>query len=841
MLVTRTQVRSAIEEVFGREPRPFQEEVAHALLNGCRGVVLRAPTGSGKTWAAVAPFIVALKLGLDFPSQLVYSLPMRTLANSLQKEIAATPGVKRVLSDDNITLQTGECPNDRYFESIVTFATIDQTISSVLGFPLSLPRRLANIPAAGIMGAYRVWDEVHLLDAERALKTVVHLERSVTSDTPFLMMTATLSQPMLRELAEITGATPVWVGDDDLALMPEVRGRSRVVHAVSESLSVQRIWQQHARRSLVVVNRVDRAQALYHDLRSTQPANTEIILLHSRFLQRDRKRQEKRIMQLLGPESRHNVVAVATQVVEVGLNISAEVLHTELAPANSLVQRVGRCARFQGEGTVWVYDVHGGDGSEFDYAPYVESAVLCRHTWEYLYERQPLRLDVRSTQQFVDVVHSQTDRHTLRTVSNAEGELVGSTGRFWKAIESYDPTLPSDLIRDVQSTSVVLSPSPSLDGEPYDYESIGIHPGTLSAFWRSITEENVADWVLVRPQYTEDKDGYDYTVVSSSDEIQGSLLLLLNSRLCTYSTEVGLDLGLPGGKLVQSPVLPKEARLPEYSYPVQTYERHIETMLATLGEGGANSHIVKGAGRLLWEIARILKVKAEVVWEALLLSVACHDLGKMSLRWQNRASQIMDDRERMGKAIDAGYLPEEWAGRLLSHTFHVTGLERERIGVGHSMTGAVASMPVVRAWYRVLHPTLRSQVLDGLCSVICTAIADHHAPGNSQLQLFKLSPEARMELARALVKCVRALSELTGRLPGGSREQVKRAVQDATSEVRVPTAEKVRVRQFRLHPRSMTNTPYEMRVALWKLYYVVVRVLRLADQRSFGKVDPDGP
>lgn len=46
----------------GLAPYPYQEEVAQRLLDG-RNIFLRAPTGSGKTWAAILPYLWAKKQG----------------------------------------------------------------------------------------------------------------------------------------------------------------------------------------------------------------------------------------------------------------------------------------------------------------------------------------------------------------------------------------------------------------------------------------------------------------------------------------------------------------------------------------------------------------------------------------------------------------------------------------------------------------------------------------------------------------------------------------------------------------------------------------------------------
>jgi CRISPR-associated endonuclease/helicase Cas3 len=64
-------------------PYDYQLEVASLLFQG-RNVLLRAPTGAGKTWAVLAPFLFdAWKAR---PSRLIYALPLRTLAQGIYRE-----------------------------------------------------------------------------------------------------------------------------------------------------------------------------------------------------------------------------------------------------------------------------------------------------------------------------------------------------------------------------------------------------------------------------------------------------------------------------------------------------------------------------------------------------------------------------------------------------------------------------------------------------------------------------------------------------------------------------------------------------------------------------------
>ena len=104
--------------------------------------------------------------------------------------------------------------------------------------------------------------------------------------------------------------------------------------------------------SLVVLNRVQRAQDVHTALgkalkgledRATSP---ELVLVHGRFRPADRRREFEKIVGKNGVGGVDDVIVVATQAVEAGVDFSAAVLWTELAPWPSMVQRFGRANRY---------------------------------------------------------------------------------------------------------------------------------------------------------------------------------------------------------------------------------------------------------------------------------------------------------------------------------------------------------------------------------------------------------------------------------------------------------------------------------------------------------------
>ena len=109
---------------------------------------------------------------------------------------------------------------------------------------------------------------------------------------------------------------------------------------------------ENNQKILVVCNQIAHAQAVYKRLNLRFP-NVESLLLHSRFKRKDRKQREK---DLIGLDEKGNPAykfntsskacfVVSTQVVEVSLDISFDLMITECAPLDALIQRFGRINR----------------------------------------------------------------------------------------------------------------------------------------------------------------------------------------------------------------------------------------------------------------------------------------------------------------------------------------------------------------------------------------------------------------------------------------------------------------------------------------------------------------
>ena len=97
-----------------------------------------------------------------------------------------------------------------------------------------------------------------------------------------------------------------------------------------------------------IVNTVDEAQKVFERIDAELDPNIPRFLVHSRFTRKDRNENESRLQRLFGPNSTERpqrAVVVATQIIEQSLDVDFDIIISDLAPIDLLIQRLGRVHR----------------------------------------------------------------------------------------------------------------------------------------------------------------------------------------------------------------------------------------------------------------------------------------------------------------------------------------------------------------------------------------------------------------------------------------------------------------------------------------------------------------
>ena len=155
---------------------------------------------------------------------------------------------------------------------------------------------------------------------------------------------------------------------------------------------------------LYVCNQVRRAQDIYKHFVEAYPS-VKKMLIHSRFKRSDRASLEADLKEEFNTIEGAPCIVVSTQVVEVSLDISFDVMVTECAPIDALIQRFGRINRKRTHATIGHYKpiyVIAPPQDSKDALPYSVEVLL--HTFEVLPNHGGL-MEESQIQAMIDVVY----------------------------------------------------------------------------------------------------------------------------------------------------------------------------------------------------------------------------------------------------------------------------------------------------------------------------------------------------------------------------------------------------------------------------------------------------
>lgn len=165
--------------------------------------------------------------------------------------------------------------------------------------------------------------------------------------------TATMPTVLYQKIKQLLGEDVLEVKLSDQELAQFDRHVVYKLPTMEASIAIVKRALELGEKVLIVCNRVEHAQQVYQRLEENY-GEVKKLLLHSRFKRGDRNKKEKQLLEEFNAGSEACVV-VATQIVEVSLDISFDLMITECAPIDALVQRFGRVNRKRSEQTIGHY------------------------------------------------------------------------------------------------------------------------------------------------------------------------------------------------------------------------------------------------------------------------------------------------------------------------------------------------------------------------------------------------------------------------------------------------------------------------------------------------------
>ncbi|MCX7792702.1 MAG: CRISPR-associated helicase Cas3' [Chloroflexaceae bacterium] len=343
---------------------PYAHQRASAAAAGSSALLI-APTGSGKTEAAL---YWALGDGKAPLTRLFYALPYQASMNAMFDRLRDPDrgfGPQAVGLQHGRALQALHARLLQSEEGVVAAAAAarwERNLNTLHARPVKVFSPYQMLKAlfqlrgfeavlTDYAGGAFVLDEIHAYDPERLaliLALIAHLR--VWYGARFFVMSATFPEIIRQRLVEALGT------DHTITASPTLftrfrRHRLQMLGGELTTDGVDRIVAdvREGKQVLACANTVRRAQELYAALQQAGLPAHQVLLLHSRYTFGDRHHRELSIRSRCGADvpldQRAPLALVATQVVEVSLDIDLDTIYSDPAPLEALLQRFGRVNR----------------------------------------------------------------------------------------------------------------------------------------------------------------------------------------------------------------------------------------------------------------------------------------------------------------------------------------------------------------------------------------------------------------------------------------------------------------------------------------------------------------
>lgn len=390
-LAGKNEIISALENLEKILKRSIEDDVNKSInwnsiqkksFQSKGNLFLSAPTGSGKTEASL--LWSTNNQNEAYGQRVFYVLPYTASINAMYKR------QKEIMTAERVSMLHGKAHyfhyksmtdwEDDYLSKKKAVRNIENLSRKIyrpykILTPFQLLKSFFGIKGfemqfAEISKGLFIFDEIHAYDPHTTALIITMIEKLHNEyGAKFCIMTATMPK-FLRE--KFYSA----IGKDnfiEVEMPAEERDKSYTRHRVKllnsniqNSISLIKEQLKETKSVMVVCNTVKNSQAIYKELKESAKNPN---LLHSRFVLKDREKIESSL--------KNADLLVGTQAIEVSLDIDFDILFTEPAPIDALIQRFGRINRkgYKGICDVNIFRI-GGKSDKYIYSEEVTKKTL---------------------------------------------------------------------------------------------------------------------------------------------------------------------------------------------------------------------------------------------------------------------------------------------------------------------------------------------------------------------------------------------------------------------------------------------------------------------------------
>lgn len=491
-------IKKEYENYFNFDPHPIQQKMSQIIADSLDPgiIIIEAPMGMGKTEVALtAADQLAFKTGrtglfFGLPTQATsnamfsrvkewlsniaksqkenFSIKLMTSKAQFVKEFTELPYAENVQTAGAVTINEWFSGKKSILNPF-TIGTIDQLLM------MGLKQRHLFLRHLGISGKIVIIDEIHAYDSYMSSYLVKVIEWLGAYHVPVIALSATLPKEKRKAFIEayakgkygskrIIKTEINWEKSEAYPLLTMLDGKDLKQTSnfpdTSKTQTVVKVIRLKATApdliatvqnkikdggvAGIIVNTVKRAQELAKLISEDFPK----LILHSSFLAPDREKQEEELQSLIGKSGKRpdKLIVIGTQVLEQSLDIDFDVLFTDIAPMDLILQRIGRLHRHQiprpkhlRQAQVYITGINAsGDYGEAN--EYIYSKYLLMKTDFFLPDKITLPDDISP---LVQAVYDERNNQQIEGIADVYSKFKNTQAKEKRKAKIFQISAPS--------------------------------------------------------------------------------------------------------------------------------------------------------------------------------------------------------------------------------------------------------------------------------------------------------------------------------------------------------------------------------------------------------------